>query len=101
MVLVGHMHREDQRLLDGRLLVNVGAVSWQNDGDPSARRATLTRRRGVWSAQQHRVTYDWQAAADWIRASKTPDPDEAEMHTTPVHDPMRDLSGVTGVGNQP
>lgn len=92
VVLVGHMHREDQRTLDGRLLVNVGAVSWQNDGDPRARWALLQRRGGVWSVQHRRVTYDWAAAAAHVLAHGAGQPEEAALHTHPVTDPVVDAS---------
>ncbi|MFC4638980.1 metallophosphoesterase family protein [Deinococcus hohokamensis] len=67
VVLVGHMHREDVRHLDGRLLVSVGPVSAQGDGDPRARWALLTRRAGRWAVEARRVVYDWNAADAWER----------------------------------
>lgn len=65
VVVVGHMHREATRHLDGRLIVSVGPVSSQSDGDPRARWALLRRCRGRWSVEHRRVTYDWDAATRW------------------------------------
>lgn len=67
VVLVGHMHREDVRVLDGRLLVSVGPVAFQNDGDPRARWSLLTCRQGRWEVEMRRVIYDWNAATKWER----------------------------------
>ncbi|MFC4427701.1 metallophosphoesterase family protein [Deinococcus navajonensis] len=47
VVLVGHMHREDVRRLDGRLLVSAGPVSAQVDGDPRTRWLHLIWRAGA------------------------------------------------------
>ncbi len=88
VVLVGHMHREVTRQVGGRLLVNVGPVAYQNDGDPRARWALLTRRQGVWAVQHRRVEYDTQAAAAWMAANHAPHPEEAELHLRPVTDPV-------------
>lgn len=87
VVLVGHMHRERVRRVDGRLLVSVGPVSSQGDGDPRARWAFLSRRRGVWQVELRRVEYDWHAALAW---EKKYGPVEAINHPSPPHLPMRD-----------
>lgn len=63
LVVVGHTHRERTVQLDGRLLVNVGPVAWQRDGDPRARWTLLTRDEAGWTAHNKRVDYDWQEAA--------------------------------------
>jgi predicted phosphodiesterase len=86
VVLVGHMHRAAVRDLKGRLLVSVGAVSYQNDGDPRARWALLTRRQGRWAVEQRQVAYDHQAAATWLLSNQPVDPSEAQLHLQPVTD---------------
>lgn len=86
--LVGHLHREETRWLGGRLLVNVGGVSWPNDGDPRARWALLTRRGERWEVQHRRTVYDWDAAGTYIR-KYGPWPTEAAWHTEPVNDPLQ------------
>lgn len=63
LVVVGHTHRERSVQLGGRLLVNVGPVAWQRDGDPRARWTLLTRDETGWTAHNRRVDYDWQEAA--------------------------------------
>ena len=80
VVLVGHTHSERVVHLDGRLLVNVGPVAWQNDGDPRARWALLRRRTGRWSVEMRRVEYDWHAAAQAVRANEPVYPAEADAH---------------------
>jgi len=88
VVLVGHMHREDVRVVDGRLLVSVGPVSSQGDGDPRARWALLTQRDGRWEVEARRVEYDWDGAASWERAYG-PLRDVVE-HACPPNLPLRD-----------
>jgi len=75
VVLCGHTHREGVTRIDDTLVVNVGAVSLQVDGDPRARWALLERREGRWWVELRRVPYDVEAAARWVRAH-APDPDE-------------------------
>jgi predicted phosphodiesterase len=91
VVLVGHMHREDIRLIDNYLLVNVGPVSSQGDGDPRARWAHLTRRHGVWRIEARRIEYDWEAAARWERVYGPLE--DAVNHLCPPNLPMRDVDG--------
>ena len=100
VVLVGHMHRESTRQVGGRLLVNVGPVAYQNDGDPRARWALLTRRRGVWTVQHHRVEYDTRAAARWMAANHAPHLEEAELHLRPVTDPIRNAAFLSNEAAQ-
>lgn len=95
VVLVGHTHREDVRAFGDLLLVNVGAVSFQNDGDPRARWTRLTRRRGRWSAESRRVAYDWNGAAAWIRANRPVFEEEVDLHLHPVTDALRDTGTTT------
>ncbi len=92
VVLVGHMHREDVRRIDGRLLVNVGPVSSQGDGDPRARWARLTCRHGRWQIEARRVEYDWDAAARWEHEHGPLE--DAVNHACPPNLPMRDLDGT-------
>lgn len=91
VVLVGHMHCEDVRDLDGQLLVSVGPVSFQGDGDPRARWALLERRAGRWTVDFRRVRYDWDAAARWERAYGPLA--ESVDHVSPPVRPMRDQDG--------
>ncbi|WP_264775499.1 metallophosphoesterase family protein [Deinococcus aetherius] len=92
VVLVGHTHREYVRTLGNLLLVNVGSVSFQNDGDPRARWTLLRRRRGRWSAQHRRVPYDWDAAAAWVLANRPVFPGEVDLHLRPVTDALLDAA---------
>ncbi|GMA14016.1 metallophosphoesterase [Deinococcus metallilatus] len=91
VVLVGHMHREDVRSVDGCLLVSVGPVSSQGDGDPRARWALLTRRGGRWQMEARRVEYDWDAAASWEREHGPLE--DAVNHACPPNLEMRDFNG--------
>lgn len=75
VVLCGHTHREAMTVLDDTLVVNVGAVGNQVDGDPRARWALLEYRAGRWSVDFRRVKYDWHAASQWA-LDFAPDPEE-------------------------
>lgn len=86
VVLVGHTHREAVHHWRGRLLVNVGPVAHQNDGDPRARWTLLRREQAQWTAEMRRVDYDWREAADWIRNGDAPRKDEAALHDQPHRD---------------
>lgn len=88
VILVGHMHRENIRHLAGQLLINVGPVAHQNDGDPRARWTLLQRRAGQWSVKMNRTDYDWNAPAQWIKTNPVADPLEADLHDQPRHDPV-------------
>jgi len=63
VVVVGHSHIEGVRRLGDVLVINVGAVSWQKDGDPRARWLWLERTDEGWRHEARRVEYDWRAAA--------------------------------------
>lgn len=80
LVLVGHTHRERSMKLDDRLLVNVGPVAWQRDGDPRARWTLLRHEAGSWTAQHMRVEYDWRAAAAAVIANNPVYPPEVDSH---------------------
>ncbi len=80
LVLVGHTHRERLVRLGERLLVNVGPVAWQRDGDPRARWMLLRHGPDGWSAEPQRVSYDWRAAAAAVLANSPVFPAEADSH---------------------
>ncbi len=80
LVLVGHTHRERTLRLGERLVVNVGPVAWQRDGDPRARWTLLKYESGRWTAELRRVQYDWHAAAAAVRANNPVFPPEADSH---------------------
>lgn len=80
LVLVGHTHRERIVTLGERLIVNVGPVAWQRDGDPRARWTLLTLESGRWRVEQRRVEYDWHAAAAAVLANQPVFPPEADSH---------------------
>ena len=80
LVLVGHTHQERSVTVGGRLLVNVGPVAWQRDGDPRARWTLLRHGPGGWTAELRRVDYDWEAAAAAVLANDPVHPAEAEAH---------------------
>lgn len=82
VIVVGHSHLPQIREIGGRLLVNIGPVSHQNDGNPQAQWTLLRRRNGHWKVEMRRVTYDWKGAAHWIRQN-APDQSEAEKMTHP------------------
>lgn len=60
--ITAHTHIPHQRRLDGRLVVNVGAVGVPGDGDRQASYGRLTWTRRGWSAAIQRVAYDLVAA---------------------------------------
>ncbi|GHG07683.1 metallophosphoesterase [Deinococcus piscis] len=84
--LVGHMHRADTRTVGDTLLVGTGPVNWPNDGDRRAAWTLLERRGGQWQAEHRRVTYDWDAAARWIRESGAPEQGEIDLILNPASD---------------
>ncbi|WP_261663448.1 metallophosphoesterase family protein [Deinococcus sp. Marseille-Q6407] len=84
--LVGHMHRATTRRIAETLLVRSGPVNWPNDGDPRAAWTLLERRSDGWHVEHRRVTYDWDAAARFIRQSGAPDWAEVELILNPSAD---------------
>lgn len=82
VVLCGHTHREGLTMIDDTLVVNVGAVGNQVDGDPRARWALLEQREGQWVVRFRRVVYDWRAASEWVRTFGPEPEDEATYLTT-------------------
>lgn len=85
LVVVGHTHMERTVRIGGRLLVNVGPVAWQRDGDPRARWTLLRNDGNGWTAEQRRVGYDWQAAAAAVRENEPYFPPEVESHLLGVN----------------
>jgi len=65
VVLCGHTHRPGATRVGDTLVVNVGAVSDQVDGDPRARWTLLTRERARWMVEFRAVSYDIEAAVRW------------------------------------
>jgi predicted phosphodiesterase len=74
LVLCGHSHNAHMAMAGARLIVNPGSVGCplfadnpsavNNDARaPHARYATVTKRRGRWSAEFFAIDYDWDAAA--------------------------------------
>ncbi len=59
---VAHTHRAFVRWLEGRVVVNAGAVGLPFDGDPRASYARCVCHRGRWDASIVRVPYDRAAA---------------------------------------
>jgi predicted phosphodiesterase len=82
VVLCGHTHREGLTMIDDTVVVNVGAVGNQVDGDPRARWALLEQGKGQWNVTFRRVMYDWRAASEWVRAFGPEPEDEATYLTT-------------------
>lgn len=69
VVLCGHTHRPGATRVGDTLVVNVGSVSDQADGDPRARWTLLERRGGHWTTEFRAVAYDVEAAVAWGRAN--------------------------------
>jgi predicted phosphodiesterase len=74
--LCGHTHLQRSRVLpDGSLVVNPGSVGWPSfadddpyphviaTGSPHARFSVIADTGGRWTAQEHAVSYDHEAAA--------------------------------------
>ncbi len=59
---VAHTHRAFVRWVEGRVVVNAGAVGLPFDGDPRASYARCVCRNGQWDASIVRVPYDRAAA---------------------------------------
>ena len=87
LVVCGHTHvARVVRMADGRLLVNPGSVGLQaydddepwphyvDGGSPHASYAIVERSAGgTWEVAQHRVAYDWDAAAAMADAHGRPE----------------------------
>lgn len=79
VVLCGHTHRPGATRVGDTLVVNVGAVSDQLDGDPRARWTLLEHRSGGWSLSFHAVEYDIEAAVRWSWEHSPFGPGEAAL----------------------
>jgi putative phosphoesterase len=71
VVVCGHTHHQFDRTLDGIRVVNAGSVGLAYEGEPGAYWAVLGP-----AVEFRRSEYDVEAAAEAIRASGYPDPDE-------------------------
>jgi hypothetical protein len=60
--ITAHTHIPHQRRLDGRSILNIGAVGVPGDGDRRASYGRLVWTRRGWQATVHRVRYDLAAA---------------------------------------
>lgn len=68
LVICGHTHRAGMTRAGDTLVVNVGSVSDQADGDPRARWALLDQVRGNWLVDFRAVDYDVDTAVAWAKA---------------------------------
>jgi len=86
LVLSGHSHHpRTVRLGTGQLVVNAGSVGLQafsadrprphhvENGSPHARFVVCERAPHGWQAEQHQVSYDWDAASDTAARHGRPD----------------------------
>ena len=86
VILCAHSHTPlTRKLLDGRLIVNVGSVGMpayadetpfphtMQSGSPHARYAILTRTNDGWTADHIPVLYDWDSAATYAEGNGRPD----------------------------
>lgn len=67
VVVCGHTHRAGVTMIADTLLVNVGSVSDQVDGDPRARWSLLERNKENWTHQFRMTAYDTAAAVHWAQ----------------------------------
>lgn len=78
-VVCGHTHHQFDRRIDGTRVVNAGSVGMPYEGRPGAYWALLGP-----DVEFRRTEYDLAAAAEAIRATSYPDPDEKiELLTNP------------------
>jgi diadenosine tetraphosphatase ApaH/serine/threonine PP2A family protein phosphatase len=78
-VVCGHTHHQFDRTIDDIRVVNAGSVGMPYEGRPGAYWALLGP-----DVQFRRTEYDLDAAAEAIRATSYPDPEEKiELLTTP------------------
>ena len=79
MVVCGHTHHQFDRRLDSRRVVNAGSIGLAYEGRPGAHWALLGP-----DVELRRTEYDVAAAAEAIRATAYPDPEEKiEVLTSP------------------
>ena len=68
VVIGAHTHRSFERRVNGRWVLNCGAVGAPFNGDPSAQYLVLTGQQGEWSADFRAVPYDREPVyAAWER----------------------------------
>jgi predicted phosphodiesterase len=78
-VVCGHTHHQFDRRIDGTRVVNAGSVGMPYEGRPGAYWALLGP-----DVEFRRTEYDLEAAADAIRATSYPEPEERiELLTSP------------------
>jgi predicted phosphodiesterase len=78
-VVCGHTHHQFDRRIDGTRVINAGSVGMPYEGRPGAYWALLGP-----DVEFRRTEYDVAAAAEAIRATTYPDPEEKiELLTTP------------------
>jgi predicted phosphodiesterase len=70
-VVCGHTHHQFDRRIDGIRVVNAGSIGMPYEGRPGAYWALLGP-----EVELRRTEYDVQAAAEAIRATSYPDPEE-------------------------
>ena len=86
LVLSGHSHHpRTLRLSTGQLVVNAGSVGLQaytgehprphhvENGSPHARFVVCERTPRGWQAEQHQISYDWDAASETAARHGRPD----------------------------
>ena len=84
LVLVGHTHHPDSRVLGGVRVVDPGSVSLPRTTDASTRYAVLTSADGGWSVEHRTVPYDRHVVLADLASSDHPSADWiVEKLTTP------------------
>jgi predicted phosphodiesterase len=75
LVLVGHTHHPDSRVLGGVHVVNAGSVSLPRTSDALSRYAVLTSTGTGWSVEHRTVPYDLDAVLADLAAGDHPSAD--------------------------
>ena len=84
LVLVGHTHHPDSRILDGTRVVNPGSISLPRTSEATARYAVLTSGPDGWSVEHRAAPYDRDAVLADLRSGDHPSADWlVEKLTTP------------------
>lgn len=78
-IVCGHSHQVFVRQVRGTWFINTGSVGRPDDGDPRAAYAILNLAGDLVQVEQFRVAYDFERAAQAIRASGLPEA-FAQMH---------------------
>jgi predicted phosphodiesterase len=74
VLCVGHTHLAFDRAIDGKRIVNLGAVSNPHRGDKRATYVVIEADPSGFAVEHRRVEYDYGAVLDAIRASRHPNP---------------------------